>query len=296
MSTRRADLSRAMYLNTKEVFKKTLKKNRKEEWKECVTLKESDKMEENYDSVGNLKPAEEKLEGQPITYGKIEEAYVTTIKNRTWSNGFMVSMEAKEDEKWDVVDVAKTEELARTILQLRERNVAAVWNSVTTRVGADGVALAAANHPLKNSTAVNNNLISGAFNLANYQDGVNRFNEWKNHAGDLFDTMATHILAHSNRQTEIYAMLQSANVPFEQSNTKNTIEKLTPIFNRYINKLMVHLIDKSIDSVVMQRRKGIITEYDYDKRSTFNWFFNVHERYEVGAINPGFGFLTITGQ
>ena len=90
-------------------------------------------------------------------------------------------------------------------------------------------------------------------------------------------------------------MLQSALHPFEESNTKNTIPQLRTIFSSYINANKVHILDESIDSAIMQKRKGLTSGYDYDERETFNFYFNVHERYKAAMINPGFGFVTITG-
>lgn len=292
----RADIAKAMYVGAKEVFTETLKKNRREEWKECVQITKSEHKEEDYETVGNLKPAAEKVEGDPVVYGDIEDAYTTTLTNKTWANGLQVTMEAEEDETWGIVPKAKTEELARTILSLRERNVAAAWDGVTTEIGADGKAQAANDHPLLHGGgAVNDNLVAGVFGYATYEEAIKLFNNWKNHAGEKFDTMPTAMLANADRQTEILAMLQSEKLAYELSNTKNTIKKLKPIFNRYINAVRVHIIDESIKSVILQRRKGLTTEYDYDKRLTFNWFFNIHERYICGVINPGFGFVTITG-
>lgn len=205
-------------------------------------------------------------------------------------------MEAEEDETWGIVDAGKTSELARTMLQMRERSVAAAWDGVLTTVGGDGVMQASNVHPtLHGGGAVNDNLIEAVFSTTSYQDACNRFNHWVNHSGEQFDTMPTQLLAHRDRQTEILAMLNSQNVAFELSNTKNTIAQLKPTFNRYINAVRVHIIDEMIASVVFQRRKNLTTDYDYDKRSTFNWFFNIHERYVCGVINPGFGFVTIKG-
>jgi len=293
--TDRADIAKAMYVGTKEVFKKTLKKNRSEEWKNYCSMKTSDKMEETYDTIGNLKPATEKVEGAPVVYGDIVEGTTTTITNKTYANGLAVTMEAQEDEQYGMIPVAKTEELARTMLQLRERNVAAAWDGTNVNVGADGVAHAHAAHPLLNSVETNNNLVAAVFDLTSYKAAANLFNGWKNHAGEKFDTLPTMLLAHRDRQTEVLAMLESTLVAFENSNTKNTIPKLKPVFSRYIAALPVYLIDEMIDSVIFQRRKALTTEYDYDKRDTFNWYFNVHERYRVGVINPGYGFVRING-
>ena len=110
-------------------------------------------MEEKYETIGNLKPATEKLEGASIQYGKITDGNTTTIKNKTYANGFEVSMEATEDDKWKVIADAKASELVRTIVDLKEENCAAVWNSVQTTVCADGKYYADNDHPLLNTDA-----------------------------------------------------------------------------------------------------------------------------------------------
>lgn len=294
---KRADIAKAMFVETKEIFKKNLKKYSKAEWKAFLAMKDSKKSQETYDTVGNLKPAEQKPEGDPINYGKITDGHTTTVVNKTWANGFKVSMEAKEDEKWGLVDVTKTSELARTMMSLRERNSATIWDSVKTAVGADGVTFANDAHPLiNNPNAVNDNIELGPFNFANYDTVVRKFNDWKNHYGEKFETKPDSILLNIKEQTNAIALLSSNLKPFEDTNTKNTIPQLTLKFASYINENLYHFLDSTIDSAIMQKRKGLVTEYDYDKRSTFNFFFNVHERYRTGMINPGFGFITLDGE
>ena len=294
--TTRADIARAMYIGTKEVFMENLKKQPEQQWKSYATVKNSDKMEETYDSVGNLKPAEIKAEGAALVYGDIKEAYKTTVKNETVANGFSVTMEAQEDEQWGLVPEIKVNELVRTMISKKELAVAKVWDDVTTATGADGVAYANDKHPnLNNPATFNDNLVKGVFGLDTYQEAVKRFNHWRNHYGDKFFTTPSAILAHRDRQTEIFAMLQSTLLPFENTNTKNTIPQLKTIFSSYIGALQVHILDESIDTAILQKRKGMKDEYDYDKRDTFNFYYNVHERYKAAMINPGFGFVTITG-
>lgn len=292
--SKRADIAKAMYIETKEIFTKNLKKYSKAEWKAFMTMKESTKMEETYDTVGNLKPAERKLEGEPINYGSITDGWTTTVKNETYANGFNVSMEAKEDEKWGLVDKTKTSELARTMMSLRERNSSGIWNNVLTSVGADGVAYASTAHPLLNNPAKSNsNLNTGVLNFANYDKAVSDFGDWVNHYGEKFETKADRLLLNIKNQTSVLALLSSNLKPFEESNTKNTIPQLTLVFGSYLSAILFHFVDSTIDTAIMQKRKGMTTEYDYDKRSTFNFYFNVHERYKTAMINSGFGFLTL---
>ena len=295
--TTRSDIARAMYIGTKEVFMDNLKKQPTEQWKAYATIKDSDKMEEVYDSVGNLKPAEIKAEGDSVLYGDIKQGHKTTVKNETVANGFSVTMEAQEDEKWGLVPKTKVSELVRTMISKREGAVATVWDNVTTSVSADSKPYASAGHPLLNSAKTNNNIVPKVFDIEGYKEGVKRFNHWYNHYGDKFFTTPSAMLAHRDQQTYIFAMLQSSLLPFESSitNTKNTIPQLKTIFSSYINELQVHIIDESIDSAIFQRRKGLKDGYHYDEKETFNFYYNVHERYKAAMINPGFGFVTITG-
>lgn len=290
-----------MYIGSKEIFKKNLESRKEQEWKAYMSVKTSDSSEEKYETIGNLKPATEKLEGAPIEYGKITDGRTTTIVNKTWANGFEVSMEAKEDDKWKLVADAKASELVRTIVDLKEENCAEVWNEVTTRVSADGQAYASNAHPLLNTGAfVNDNLATGVIDatgtgFTTWDNTIKMFREIKNHYGKKFTTKPTSALMSINRQTTIMALLNSQLKPFEASNTKNTIPVLKLIFGSFLDDLLVHFLDETIDSAVIQVRKGIVTDYDYDDRSTFNFYFNIHERYNVGMINEGYGFITCTG-
>ena len=73
MSTRRSDLANAMFVGILDVWTGVMKKPKQEEWKQFMTIKKSDKKQEDYLTVGNLKPAHEKVEGAPVEYGKITE-------------------------------------------------------------------------------------------------------------------------------------------------------------------------------------------------------------------------------
>lgn len=294
--TDRKAIAKLMYADAKELFTDNLKELPKE-YPELITVKKSNSSEEKYETIGNLKDAEVKEEGKPITYGIITEGHTTTVKNELISNGFSMTYEAYEDNKWDVQKYLRTSELARTMNDKKETAVAKIWDSVTTDIGADGVAYASEKHPLlNNSTEFNNNLVKGEFDIQTYKDAVNRFNHWKNHMGSKFATKADKIICHRDRQMDINAMLESTLVAFEQSNTKNTIPKLKVAFNSYIDELQVHIIDSTIDSAILQVREDINTNYEFDSSGTLNMYFNAFERYKAAMINSGFGFVTITGK
>ncbi|MGE5631383.1 MAG: Mu-like prophage major head subunit gpT family protein [Caulobacteraceae bacterium] len=294
--TNQSDLNKEMYVGHMEVWKKNLEKPAKEQWREYATIKNSTKMEETYETLGNLDPAQETAPSGQINYGTIKDAYETTVKNKKYTNGFSVDIETYDDDQYAVVDETKVNELYRTMITLREKNVAAQWNGVFTTTGSDGVAQAASNHPLKNSALVNDNLMtSGPITPDSVINGAMKFNAIKNQAGDVFDTDATAILAHKDKMALVQAVLSSNLKAMELSNTKNTVPNLKAIFSKYLDANPWHLLDEAIASVIMQIRSGLKTNSYFDDKDTLTWYFNAWERYRAAIIHPGYGFISNPG-
>lgn len=294
--TDRGAIAKAMYADAKEVFMKNLDELEKE-YTGLVKIYSSDSQDEKYETVGNLKPAYIKGEGEAITYGTITDGWTTKLKNNTIVNGFAVTFENQQDDKWGLINKTKGSELARTMNDFKELACAETWDKITETVGADGVPGASHKHPLlQDSTKFNDNLVENEFNTDTYIEATKRFNHWFNHYGSKFQTKPDTIIAHSDRQVEIAAMLQSTLWAFENTNTKNTIPKLSVVFNSYIKELPVHILDSSISSVILQERMAMQTNYSFDESGTLDYYFNAVERYQTGVINPGFGFVTITGE
>jgi hypothetical protein len=280
-----------------KIFRANLKPAKKEQWRSCSSITDSKKAKETYDSIGNLKPAHLKEEEAPIQYGKLEQAYQTTVVNETYANGYWFSMEAEEDDLYAVVDEGQQKELPRTMQTLREKHIAEQWDGVFTTTGADGVYYASATHPLKNNAGLYNDNL--AENVAPSPDALinasNKFNHIYRHNGELFDTDAAAILFHKDNMSTWQAILASNLKAMEQSNTKNTVPQLRLIWNRYINQKYYHLIDEDIESVIMQIRRGLKYGYTVDKKDTLNTYFQVTERRKAAHINPGFGHVSSKG-
>jgi hypothetical protein len=279
------------------IFRKNLKPAKKEQWRQISTIESSKKKQETYDSIGNLKPAHVKEEEQAIQYGKLEQAYQTTVVNETIANGYWFTMEVEEDDLYAVVDEGQQKELPRTMQHRRETDIADVWDAVFTATGADGVYYASATHPLKNCTSkYNDNL---AANVAPSPDALinanNKFNYIYRHNGELMDTDASAIVFHKDKMSTWQAILASALKAQELSNTKNTVPKLRLNWNKYIKQSYYHLIDEEIESVIMQQRRGFKYGYTVDKKDTLNTYFNVTERRKAAHINPGFGHVSSMG-
>jgi hypothetical protein len=114
-------------------------------------------------------------------------------------------------------------------------------------------------------------------------------------AGELFDTEFTQILALKNQMARIMAILESTLKAYELSNTKNTVPALKPVLSKYLDKTIWHVRDETIDSCILQERKGIENNVEKDTVNNYVWKFNMIERYVAAFINAGYGFASSTG-
>lgn len=290
-----SDIARFLIAGIKEVWKRNLQTQRETYFDKCSTKKTSNKAAEYYDTAGNISPASFVTENAPLPYYKIKQGYRVTVTNKKAVNGLEVSVEANDDDLYGVIDEAKVGGLMRTMIALKEEEIANQWNTVFTATGGDGVAPAYASHPLINSASVNNNATSGTITPDNVITAANLFNDIYDQAGKLFDTEATQILAHKNQMARIMAVLESTLKAYELSNTKNTVPALKPVLSKYLSKTYWHLRDETIDSVIYQERKGMEHNIEKDAVNNYVWKINFIERYAGSIINPGYGFVSSTG-
>ena len=294
-TTYSGDVSRLLVLGIKEVMKKLLQAQRTTYFDQYSSKKTSNKLAEYYETIGNISPAQIVAEGGQLPYNTISQGYRTTLTNVKVVNGFAVSIETNDDELYGAIDEAKVGGLMRTMIGKKERLVADQWNNTTSYTGADGVALAATNHPLINSTSVNNNYTTGTITPDNVITAANLFNDILDQAGELFDTEPTQLLAHKNQMARVMAVLESSLKAYELSNTKNTVPALKPVFSKFLDKTKWHLRDETIDSVVLQERKGLEQNVEKDAVINYRYLINMIERYCAGTINNGYGFVTSSG-
>jgi hypothetical protein len=294
-TTYQSDISRFLIAGIKEVWKRNLQAQRETYYDKCSSKKTSNKAAEYYDTVGNISPASFVAENSALPYNKIKQGYRVTATNKKAVNGIEISCEANDDDLTGSIDEAKVGGLMRTMIALKEEEVAAQWNTVFTATGGDGVAPAHASHPLINSVLLNNNATTGTITPDNVITAANLFNDIYDQAGKLFDTEATQILAHKNQMARIMAVLESSLKAYELSNTKNTVPTLKPVLSKYLSKTYWHLRDETIDSVILQERQGMEHNVEKDAILNYVWRANFIERYCSSIINPGYGFVSSTG-
>ncbi len=302
--TRVSDIARMTEAGVNEVFNAAAKKPRVLEYKPICREVKGDKQICKYDSLGAIGPAVIKAEGDTITFRKLEQAYETTIESTTKTNGVMSSIEALKYDLKGVVEKTFGEPLVRTMITLKEKAVADVYNDSFTTNGADGVAQVSNSHPLVNSALVNDNLLTGEMSTTTIVAAKNMFNRIYDQAGELFDTAPTHLLIHPNKLYLALQLLNSQLMALELSNTKNVLQDvhaLKIITNRYLDyntgtdASPWFLLDKTLDAgVVLQNFEGLSIDKWFEPED-LSFRGVAWEMYGVGMVAPGYGIVGSQG-
>jgi len=287
-----SDISRMITLGNTEVFTKNFE-SYPVEYPSFTQAKKATKKTEYYDSMGNLKKAEEKPEGFPILYGKVTQAYQTSITNKTWANGYSHSMEAIKYDLYGVVNSIKAQELSRTMRELEEEQaIAMVDNALTTNL-ADGQALGSDSHPLVDSVLLNDTLATASSIKVpeNHKTVMNMFYDFKNHAGGKMKSRPTDALTHYYNQFDVEEVYGSTLKANEMSNTKNVLPKPVWHYSTYMSDTNAWMMwDNRFDHLLFQKFMAVEMAQDEDKISTKNMYFNAIEIFNVGAV-PNIGIV-----
>lgn len=291
-----SDISRFLEVGLKEVFTKNFEPF-PIEYPAFTTAKAANKQTEKYDSVGNLKAAEVKVEGDAITYGKVTQGYQTTITNRTVANGFAISLESLKYDQYGVGKMAEAKELARTMREAEElRAILRLDNAFTTAL-ADGQALCANAKPLLNSVLTNDTLATAASlkTPENHKTAIKMFADFKNHAGGKMKSYPNKGLTHVQNMMDIEEIYGSANKANEISNTKNSLPKISFDYSTYLTSTTAWFLrDTKFDHVLFQTFLATVTEMDIDVINTKNHYFNAIAMYETGVL-PNIGIVGNAG-
>lgn len=290
--TMTADISRMILSGQKEIFMKNLEAFPKE-YDKFVTMKTANKETETYDSVGNLQGAVVKQEGGNIQYGKVTQAYQTSVKNRTVANGYEHTMEAIKYDLYGVVNSIKAEELARTMSEAEEERAILRWDNAFTANLADGQPLCSDSKPLVNSAAVNDTLATASSlkDPENHKTMIKQFSTFLNHAGGRMKSFPTHGLTHIQNMMdieEIYGSMKKAN---EISNTKNSLPGLKWVYSTYLASLTAWFMwDSKFEHVIFQKFMDTVFDSDEDKIGSKNMYLNAVAIYETAAL-PNVGIV-----
>lgn len=302
--TRVSDIQSMTEAGVDMVFNRAAKMPRRKYYPQIVTEITQKKKVGNYHTIGNIGPAEEKIEADIIVFDKIQENYETNITSTTKSKGVEASMESLEYDLENVVNATFGTPLLRVMQTYKERVCANLYNHAFTTTGADGQYQIDSDHPLQNSALVNDNLATGALTPDNLVLAKQMFNSIYDQAGDFFDTEPTILLIHPNKLHTALAILESSLVAFELSNTKNVTQEDMPIrivTNKYLDYSSTgvspwFLIDGTLDDAgaILQKKRGLWLKTWWENNNQV-YRAAAMEMYGVGIISAGYKIVGSTG-
>lgn len=293
--TMTSDISRMIVAGQKEIFTKNFE-SYPLEYNEITTNKTATKKAETYDSMGNLPAASEKVEGANISYGKVEQAYQTTITNKTWSNGYSVTLEATKYDLYNVVNSVKAKELSRTMREAEETRAILRWDNALTANLADGAPLCTNSRPLKDVPgSFNDTLTTGGLTPDNIKTTINMFGNFKNHQGGPMKCIPSDGLTHFTNMITVEEIMGSTLKAYELSNTSNKLPKMNWHYSHYLASQTAYFIwDKNYEHVLFQWFMKTVFDSDEDKISTKNLYLNAIAIYETGVL-PNVGIVGSAG-
>lgn len=292
-----SDISRMIVAGQKEIFMKNFDPF-PIEYTAFVTEKTSKKKTETYDSMGNLQAASVKNEGDAINYGKITQAYQTSITNVVVANGISFTMESIKFDLYGCINSAKAKELARTMREAEETEAISHWDNAFTTNLADGVPLATNARPCVNAIGTVNDTLATASSLnnpENHKTMIKMFADFKNHAGGKIKTFPNKGLTCIQNMMDIEEVYGSSNKANEISNTKNSLPKIKWVYSTYIADTNAwHMWDDKFENVLFQWFEKTSFGNDEDKISTKNLYLNAVAIYKAGVL-PAIGIVCNQG-
>lgn len=306
MGGRVSDITKLTEAGVDVIFNKAVKMPTMKYYPQIVSEKPNQKKIGKYETIGDLSSATEKGEGDAIVFDKISHNYETTITSSTKVKGVEASMEELEYDLYATVQKYFGSPLMQKMIILKERAVATAYNNAfATTTGADGVYVCSASHPLQRSALLNDNLATGALTPENLTKAKNKFNFIYDQSGEFFGSIPTHLLIHPNKMYSAMAILGSQLYAFELTNTKNTLQDVSPIkvisnpwitYNTTTDVSPWFLLDKTLADAgcVLQTKRGIqLKTWWENNNDVFRGACT--EMYGVGFISPGYGLVGSLG-
>lgn len=143
----------------------------------------SDKAVETFLTTGGLGYFTEKGEGDTYSRDGLAQRYKTQIENVSYGKSVVVTKEMYDDEQYPVME-QHVSELGRLAAATMDQKASVILKSGFSLVGADGVALFSASHPLQNGST-QSNLATGALSTTTLNTAILKLRSMTNEQGVL---------------------------------------------------------------------------------------------------------------
>lgn len=263
------------------------------QWSEIFTRNKSDKATEIDVEMRTLSLAQLKTEGASISYDNgMGERYTTTYNNRTIGLGFVVTLEAMEDNLYMSQFPMNATALRNSLAQAKEIQGAAVLNngfSTAFPVG-DGAALFSASHPIDNGVVANTFAIQADLNEASLEQAVIGTQKFRDIAGNRVVVKPTKLIVPAELQFTAERLLKTELRTGTANNDVNAMYSLSTVPQGYrVNQFLTDtnawfLMTNAENGFKYMERKAVQTDLttDFDTKSIK---VSAIERYSFGVSN-----------
>lgn len=263
------------------------------QWAEIFTRNKSDKATEIDVEMRTLSLAQLKTEGASVAYDNgMGERYTTTYNNRTIGLGFVVTLEAMEDNLYMSQFPMNAAALRSSLAQGKEIQGAAVLNngfSTSFPVG-DGAALFSASHPIDNDVVANTFAIQADLNEASLEQAVIGTQKFRDIAGNRVVVKPTKLIVPAELQFTAERLLKTELRTGTANNDVNAMYSLSTVPQGYrVNQFLTDtngwfLMTNADNGFKYMERKAVATDLttDFDTKSIK---VSAIERYSFGVSN-----------
>lgn len=231
-----------------------------------------------------------KPEGVPVTFGTIKGGYSKTFTATTYAAGYRISKEAVDDGKINFVQRATTS-FAKGAFEVKEYNLASIFDDGFTVNGYDGVPLFSNSHPLENAAALGDNLDAAAsFSVTSYRSLRDVMQDTLNEDGQLLNLTPKYLVVPQALQDEAAEIVKSQYDPESANNAINTVYMHTELlpggFWNYLasDTAFFMVADKNEHHLMYLQRENFNVDSDYDKKARAYEQMSF-ERYAYGVAN-----------
>lgn len=273
-----------------------------EEYMDFCSKVMSDKNREEYLGFSGLGLAAKKAEGSATKFDSMEQGFVPSVANVSFGLGFVITREARDDNKYMEIATARTKALARSARITKETVGANMlnrgFNSAYT--GADGVELFSSAHVTKTGLTFANELATPAdISEAALEQAVIDISQFTDERGLKIRAQARKLIVHPNDQMEACRIVKS-DLQNDTANNAVSALKQKGLFQDYgVNHYLTDVDAWFITTDITDMGEGLIyqerlaDEFASDNEfTTDNAQFKYYGRYAFDWLDPRGAFAS----
>ena len=246
------------------------------------------KKDESYPHMGAFGMWASNTEGNTINESEMSQGDVAYFEAQRYDNGYSITWELVHDDLYNVMKGmgkgGSATALGKGLRTRIETNCADVINNGFSNTGYDGTSLFANDHPLADSTATGDNLITGALSDDTVKSALSKLRNAVDEAGLKIGCTGDTLFAAANKEWDAYTVIKSSLQSGNLINDKNVLPSLRIVIMDYLTDNYWGVLDSSYENLAFKwRDKPIFDAQRIPK--TVDWFMYGYARFDEGYVD-----------